>query len=196
VRFIAGSIAIGFQPDVNPSAPFTPPNPPPQVSPRPSKPNTPEKKRDRQLLRGVMLRRSKASVAGQLALPPCTREDLRVALSVPERCVCFCVVLRSCLRRGGTAAVRARMPLLALPLLHPQNCVRSPIAQKQGVLRPAAQALQRAVQAHAGAGGLWLRRLPSACCRFRFQPLCAFCVVGWIQPVIASCTLEITTGEV
>lgn len=40
----------------------------------------------RQLLRGVLLRRSKASVARQLALPPCAREDLRVKLSVAERC--------------------------------------------------------------------------------------------------------------
>jgi hypothetical protein len=32
-----------------------------------------------------MLRRSKASVAGQLALPPCVREDFAVTLSVAER---------------------------------------------------------------------------------------------------------------
>lgn len=39
----------------------------------------------RSLLRGVMLRRTKASVEAQLALPPCSRVDVRVALSGVER---------------------------------------------------------------------------------------------------------------
>lgn len=39
----------------------------------------------RQLLAGVMLRRTKASVAHQLALPPCVHEDVAVRLSVAER---------------------------------------------------------------------------------------------------------------
>lgn len=39
----------------------------------------------RALLRGVMLRRSKAAVEEQLQLPPCVREDERVTLSRVER---------------------------------------------------------------------------------------------------------------
>ena len=39
----------------------------------------------RSLLRSVMLRRTKASVEVELALPPCTRVDQKVALSVVER---------------------------------------------------------------------------------------------------------------
>jgi E3 ubiquitin-protein ligase SHPRH len=42
----------------------------------------------RSLLRGVMLRRSKADVAGELELPPCTREDKWVQLSSVER-LCY-----------------------------------------------------------------------------------------------------------
>jgi hypothetical protein len=60
----AGDMALTASPSSTPSPPFPCP----------------------QLLRGVMLRRSKASVAGQLALPPCVREDLRVTLGVAERC--------------------------------------------------------------------------------------------------------------
>lgn len=39
----------------------------------------------RGLLRGVMLRRSKAGVEAQLCLPPCSREDREVTLSRVER---------------------------------------------------------------------------------------------------------------
>lgn len=57
----------------------------------------------RTLLRGVMLRRSKAAVEAQLALPPCARIDMPVQLSGVERT--FYDVLKV---RGGTAVCRCR----------------------------------------------------------------------------------------
>jgi hypothetical protein len=68
-----------------------------------------------------MLRRSKDSVAGQLALPPCAREDLRVSLSVAERCaamgVCvFCECMRVCRRVCACVCVCACV----------RACVRDP----------------------------------------------------------------------
>lgn len=67
-----------------------------------------------QLLGAVMLRRSKESVAGQLALPPCVREDLRVTLSVAERC-------------GGGKAL-----LLVCPI----GVFMSSAARRRGEVRP------------------------------------------------------------
>ena len=47
----------------------------------------------RQLLQGVLLRRTKASVSQQLALPPCVWEDLPVVLSTAER-ACYTAIER------------------------------------------------------------------------------------------------------
>ncbi len=57
----------------------------------------------RTLLRGVMLRRSKAAVEAQLALPPCERIDRPVQLSGVERT--FYDVLKVGGRRGASSCV-------------------------------------------------------------------------------------------
>lgn len=51
----------------------------------------------RQLLRGVMLRRTKASVASQLELLPCTFEDMTVTLTTAEKA--FYILLEKCYNR-------------------------------------------------------------------------------------------------
>ncbi|EFJ47333.1 hypothetical protein VOLCADRAFT_92108 [Volvox carteri f. nagariensis] len=98
----------------------------------------------RALLRGVMLRRSKAAVADQLALPPCVREDLTVELSGVERA--FYDVLKArfntslaAMRSAGSAAntayQRASTQLVELrqSCCHPQIVRRE--AQAGGGLR-------------------------------------------------------------
>jgi E3 ubiquitin-protein ligase SHPRH len=67
----------------------------------------------RALLRGVMLRRRRADVAAELALPPCAREDLVVELSPVERLVFeaarreFLEAARALGRGGGAAGAPA-----------------------------------------------------------------------------------------
>ncbi len=54
-----------------------------------------------------MLRRTKAAVAGQLALPPCTRQDIMVKLSTAERAM-YSQVLRKFNHLWGQLAAQVR----------------------------------------------------------------------------------------